>query len=330
MNSPDLPDAFKSNTGAHSFKGAASFGAHLQQTGLYENENDVTKNFDNLIGETRDWLQNKGFKQAEALMDLMLECNDGKTRQDGTTPSPLHEMTQAIWFISCVEGDLHVEDAEAILSVILTHDLGEDFDIRPDALEQYLVDNGIPRSEKTEQLKKSFDVISKRYGKNGEDRYKSEYRYSCAVRSDRDASVAKMFDRAHNVMTLVGVKDKSKIADYTAKTLQLQHDNVRSASAQFPDQKRMYRTLQQLIRQEIQTCYYYIADTGKKITDNDDLELSMPKKGFQDIPLGLHPLVVSAERIRHTYPETHFGKNQDEDITHDNNHSTGDNDIQVT
>lgn len=62
MNSPDLPDAFKSNTGAHSFKGATSFGAHLQHTGLYENENGVTKNFDSLIGETRDWLQNKDFK----------------------------------------------------------------------------------------------------------------------------------------------------------------------------------------------------------------------------------------------------------------------------
>ena len=306
MNNPNLPDAFKSNTGAHSFKGAASFGAYLQQTGLYANENNVTENFDNLVGETRDWLQNKGFKQAEVLMDLMLECNDGKTRQDGKTPSPLHEMTQAIWFISCIEDDLYAEDAEAILSVIFTHDLGEDFDIRPDTLEQYLVDNGIPRSEKTERLKTSFDAISKRYGKNGDDRHKNEHDYSCTVRSDRDASIAKMFDRAHNIMTLIGVKDKSKMADYTAKTLQLQNDNVKEASKNFPSQEPMYKTLQQLIRQEIQTCYYYMVDTGKKITDDDNLEDHMPEQGFKDMPLGIHPLIVSAERIRHTYPDTHL------------------------
>lgn len=258
-------------------------------------------------------------------MDLMLECNDGKTRQDGTTPSPLHEMTQAIWFISCIEDDLHADDVEAILSVIFTHDLGEDFNIKPDALEKYLVDNGIPRSEKTEQLKKSFDAISKRYGKDGKDRHKSEYDYSCAVRSDRDASVAKMFDRAHNVMTLVGVKDKLKIADYTAKTLQLQHDNVEAASSKFPSQEPIYKTLQQLIRQEVQTCYYYIVDTGKKITDNDDLDIAMPKKGLKDLPLGLHPLIVAAERIRHTYPNTHLAKDHDTDINQKNIHSNDDN-----
>ena len=325
MNNPNLPDAFKSNTGVHSFKGAPSFGAHLQQSGLYENEDNVAENFDDLIGETRDWLHNKGFKQAEVLMDLMLECNEDKTRQDGTTPSALHEMTQAIWFISCIEGDLHVDDVEGVLSTIFTHDLGEDFDIRPEALEQHLVDNGVPRSPKTEQLKASFNAISKRYGKNGEDRHKNEYEYSRTVRADQNASIAKMFDRAHNIMTLVGVKDKSKMADYMAKTLQLQHDNVKNASANFPSQKPMYKTLQQLIRQEIQACYYYIVDTGKKITNNDDLELSMPKKGFKDVPLGLHPLVVSAERIRHTYPDTHFGEDHTVEKDQKNNHSPNDN-----
>ncbi|MGH1378623.1 MAG: hypothetical protein ACRBB3_07350 [Alphaproteobacteria bacterium] len=309
MARPNLPEAFDKNKSPNYFKGAKSFGEYLHSTGLYENENDLADNFDSLIDETREWLGNKGYKQAEILMDLMLDCNVGKTRQDGKTPSALHEMTQAIWLISCIEDDLHVDDPQNVLSVIFSHDLGEDFNIKPNELEQHLVDNGIQRSEKTEALKKSFDAISKRYGKNGEERHENEYDYSCAVRSDRDASIAKMFDRAHNIMTLIGVKDKSKMADYTAKTLQLQHDNVKEASNNFPSQEPMYKTLQQLIRQEIQTCYYYMVDTGKKITDNDNLESHMPDQGFKNMPLGIHPLIVSAERVRHTYPNTHLEDN---------------------
>ncbi|PCJ97045.1 MAG: hypothetical protein COA45_10520 [Zetaproteobacteria bacterium] len=318
-------DSFKSNTGAHSFKGAASFTDHLNNTALYEAEDNVVENFDSLVGEMRDWLKDRDYKQAEVLMDLMLECNKEKTRQDGITPSALHEITQAVWFINCIESGLHVDDKEGIISVIFAHDLGEDFGFSPQYMENHLLKNGVKSRKDIDTFKTSFDAISKRYGKNGPDRYKNEYKYSCAVRGDRNASVAKMFDRAHNVMTLVGVKDKLKIADYTAKTLQLQHDNVEAASSKFPAQESIYKTLQQLIRQEVQTCYYYIVDTGKKITDNDDLDIAMPQKGFKDLPLGLHPLIVAAERIRHTYPDTHLAENNDADIDQKNNYSNDDN-----
>lgn len=69
----------------------------------------------------------------------------------------------------------------------------------------------------------------------------------------------------------------------------------------------MYRALEAVIEQESQVCRYYIVDTGKKITDDDDLRSEMPDKGFRKLPNGFHPLIFAAERIRHTYPETHLG-----------------------
>lgn len=306
MNSPNFPNMFQNNAGAHSFKGAPSFGAHLQKTGLYENEADVTENFESLVEETRDWLHSKGFKQVEVLMDLMLDKNEGETRDDNITPSALHELTQVIWFISCIEADLHVDDVEGVLSVIFAHDLGEDFNIRPDALEQHLVDEGIPRSAKTEQLKEDFDAISKRYGKGNPNKHATEFLYSMAVQNNKNASIAKMIDRIHNIMTLINVKDRIEMMEYIAKTEQLQKDYVRDDVIKFPSQAEMYTALRKATKETVQACHYYMVDTGKPITDNDDLVLRMPEKGFRDMPLGLHPVIVAAERVRALHLETNL------------------------
>ncbi len=308
-----LPDSFEQSTSRHSFEMASSFCEHLQKTRLYENEDTVIENFDYLVEDIKKWLQNKGYKQAELLMKLMLEKNDGKTRQDGKTPSALHEITQALWFISCTEDDLNVDDIEGVLSVIFAHDLGEDFNLRPDDLEKYLLENGIRPSPKVEQFKQDFDVISKRYGKNGADRHDTIYEYYLDIQSSPNASIAKQFDRAHNIMTLIGVKDKNKILDYVFKTMQLQNDFIRDVSHKFKSQQEIYTNLDKIIKQGIQVCSYHVVDTGKRISNDGDIDLSMPESGFKNLPLGLHPLIVSAERIRKTYPKIYIN------ITNDNN-----------
>ncbi len=313
-----LLDYFRRSVGKHSFKGATSFCEYLQTTKLYEDEYQVIDNFDNLVEELREWLNNKGFRQAELLMDLTLSLNEGNTRQDGVTPSALHEITQALWFISCLEDGLYAEDVEGVLSVIFAHDLGEDFNKKPEELEAYLLGSGISSSEKLEQFKIDFDVISKCYGKNGDLRHGSIYEYYLAIQKSANASIAKQFDRAHNIMTLIGVKDKGKILDYTFKTMQLQNDFIRDVSNNFPEQEKIYKNLDRIIRQEIQVCSYYAVDTGKRISDDSDINLTMPECGFKNLPLGLHPLIVAARRVRKTYPTTQ------------NNNNFGDNDIELS
>lgn len=309
----DFSDFFRNIARGGLFRKNDSFAEYLTNTGLYDSEADVIANFDHLVHDMRKWLQAKGYKQASAIMDFMIDKKQGVRRKDGKTPGALHELTQAVWFISCIEDGLHVDNPENILSVIFAHDLGEDYGVQPHELENYLCrTKGFKPNEQIDEFLEDFDVISKRWGKGGTPRYKNDYEYYCALQKRRNASVAKMIDRAHNIMTLIGVKqneghdDKRRMTEYVAKTLQLQSDYVRDATLAFPSQAEIYKALEFVIEKESQVCRYYIVDTGKKITDDDDLRQAMPDKGFKKLPNGFHPLIFAAERIRHTYPETHL------------------------
>ncbi len=319
-------DSFEKGANQHSFEGVQGFAKHLLLTGLYDTEERVIENFDNLVDDLRSWLESRNYRQATILLDLMLDLNQGKTRQDDITPSALHEVTQAIWLISVLEDGLHVDDPEGVLSLIFCHDLGEDFNLRPDDIEKYLNDNGIKSSPQTAQLKESFDAISKRYGKDGDPCHEHDYAYYQCVAADKNASVAKMFDRAHNIMTLIGVKNISNMHDYTAKTLQLQENYIPLASDLFPDQAELYEIMEEIIKKEIKVSRFHTVNTGKMLHNDDELCQSMPRQFFNDMPSGLHPLIVPAERIRKIYPDTHLQNNVKRtiDIENHSNDNYGD------
>ncbi len=311
----DFPAFFRRVARGDLFRRRDTFAEYLTSTGRYNSEAKVVENFEPLVKDLRGWLKAKDYNFAEALLDYTLDKKSGLVRKDGKTPSALHEVTQAVWFISCIEDGLHVDDPEGILAVIFSHDLGEDFGVLPEDLSKYLRNQkGFMDSSAIDEFIENFDVISKRYGKDGKPRYKNDYEYYLAIQKMKNASVAKMIDRAHNIMTLIGVKenegheDKRRMTEYVAKTLQLQSDYVRDACLAFPSQAEIYKALEFVIEQESQVCRYYIVDTGKKITDDDDLRSEMPDKGFKKLPNGFHPLIFAAERIRHTYPETHLTK----------------------
>ncbi len=295
--------------GSNSFKGADSFCAHLSETGLYNSEQDVIANYDSLVSEMKDWVQHKGYTQAEALLDLVSDLKDGKTRQDGITPSALHEMTQAIWFISAIEGGLEVESPEGVLSVIFAHDIGEDFGMTIDDMNEYLDSKGLPDNDMRKEFLNDYDLITKAWGEDGEKRHKNNYEYYLGIQQSRNASVAKMFDRAHNIMTLVGVKDVTKMNSYIASTMQIQDHFTDQYCEDHPQQAEMYKTMAHVITKELKTSRFYTANSGVPLPDDDELNTALPEKGFKDLPVGLHPIIIPAERIRATYPETHLAHN---------------------
>ncbi len=296
-------------TQENAFKGADSFCEHLNSTNLYDHEKEVIENFDSLVGEIKDWVQNRGFKQAEVLMDLVVDLKEGQTRADGITPSSLHEMTQALWFISAYEDGLPIDDPEGVLSVIFAHDIGEDFGMTPDDMEQHLRENAVFDDQKIETFKQDFDAITKQWGEDGEKRFDNNYEYYTGVQKRTNASIAKMLDRAHNIMTLIGVKDVPKMHTYIASTLQLQDHFTDQYSTDHPTQKETYEALAHLIRKEIKVSRFYTVNSGVPLPDDDELVTGMPEKGFTHLPIGVHPLIVTAERVREMYPETHLASN---------------------
>lgn len=305
------------------FKDASCFCEHLCNTGLYESEADVRDNLDSLIGEVHDWLDAKGYKMARVAMDLMLKKNTGSFRDDEITPQVLHELTQAIWFISLIEDGIIIDDPEIVLSLIFVHDLGENHNIRPEALEKHFNENGVPSGKRMERLLKGFGAISKYYGEkermafNKEKiRNEGESRYQRRVRENYDASIAKFMDRPQNVETLVGVRDTNKInfeigkaARYYAKHL------VAEMRETFPENARFYTIMNKLLKAQLFVSRHYTITDGDPLPENDVILLRMPRKGFSFMPKGLHPLLVIAERIRKALPDiyTKPGSN-------DNNH----------
>ncbi len=304
--------AFSFNENAkHSFKGSSCFCEHLCRTGLYESEDDVRKNLNSLIEELHDWLDAKGYKQARIIMDVMIEENEGILRDDNITPQILHELSQAIWFISLIEGGIEVDEPELLLSLILAHDLGEDHNIRPEELEKILNEKGISSGEKMKRFLKGFDVISKYYGleeqmefNKAKDRNEGESRYQRKVRENHDASIAKFIDRPHNVMTLVGVREKDKInheigkaARYYAKPL------VKEMRRMHPQNARFYTVMEKLLRSQLYVSRHYTIQDGDPLPANNEIISRMPKIGFPFMPAGLHPLLVIAERIRQKLPD---------------------------
>ena len=276
-----------------------SFAARLNESNLFDTEQDVIQNFDQAVDMVRGWLQEKGFKQAELLMDLTLDQKEGKWRKDRVTPAALHEITQAIWFIALHEDGIDVQDPEGVLSILFTHDLGEDFGIKPEEIEQYLVANGIPAGETIDTFKANFDAITKKYGKDGDDIWENEYQYYRYMEGFANASVAKLIDRLHNIMTLVNVQDDRKMLRYIQNTFVIKGDFIDNASENFPDQEKMYGALNRHLRKAMQSCLYHNNMTGKPITDDNDLRDATPRDGsFNALPNGFHPLIFIAERIR--------------------------------
>lgn len=288
-----------------------TFAEKLSNTGLYESEIDVINNMDSLEKEIRDWLQSNGFEQAEVLMDLMLKHRKGQFRNDDVTPEALHELTQAVHFISAIEDGFHVDEPEGVMSLIFAHDLGEDFGMTPGIIGGHLRKNGIKNEKAIESFMKSVDIMSKSYGVTDK-KYKlnkefkiKDHQYFLKIQQDKNASIAKLFDRSQNIMTLIGAKDANKMHHEIGSTEVLINDFIKDVCEKFPSQKDLYIAMKETLKIQMQIGRYLITDTGKPLPDNEEVREAMPANIFKHMPNGLNLAFVPAERVRATDPKMH-------------------------
>jgi hypothetical protein len=282
---------------------SVSFLNRLEASGDYRTENLVILNSDLLEKSVREWLQAAGYDKAIACLDILKEKENRKFRQDGITPSWLHQLSQAVYTISLIEDGVYLADPEAVICLNFIHDVGEDHGIRPGQLKNMLIRRGVEDDDWLTELMIDYDVISKQYGKNGEPRYKSEFEYYEANRKRQNTSVAKLEDRSHNIATQVGVKGMEKIRRYISNTQVILNDFVRDSSKQFPEQKEAYEALQKIIETSVQSTRYLLAreEVHKDLPpDEEILAENMPERGFK-VPKGLNPVLLATARVRKHY-----------------------------
>ena len=291
------------------------FSSQLSQMHLYNNERNVISSSDSLITALQDRLEVKGFKMAQAILDLSIEKRGVKLRDDDKTPRILHDVEQAIWTIDALESGYEVEEPELLVALVLSHDLGEEYGVTPAKMLKYLEENGIKNDKKVITFLKSYDAISKYFGddehaayknkeykgKNIDGHYKDEEDYQNGVRENPHASVAKMFDRAHNLMTLIGVRDKDVIHKEIAKTMHYYEDkHIEEMCDSFPSHRDIYEMLEETLEAQLKILRYFTLDVADTLPSNRELLGLMPTLGFYGLPAGLHPLIATAERVRNS------------------------------
>ncbi|MGH1375163.1 MAG: hypothetical protein ACRBCK_02340 [Alphaproteobacteria bacterium] len=273
----------------------------LCEAGMFDTEEDVNQNFDYLVAYLKTWLNEQGFHREDAILDFLLEKKDGKFRKDGTTPSALHEISQAVYMISCAEDGLHIDDPAGVLGVIFSHDLGEDYNVNPQQLNDRLFIHGHQPDDGMKRLLHEFDKISMHYGGEPKPEYPNKHTYSVALRQTQNAGLAKLFDNLQNAATIIGGLSDQRAVDYNVK-IQIQlSDYIANLSENYPSQREVYKTLEKAIGKvtNINRHDKHAEDLGKPLTiENKDLTA----KGLK-LPLGLDPYIVAARRVWDRHPE---------------------------
>ncbi len=274
-----------------------SFLTHLLSSGRYDSEDLVVENAEHLITDIRAYLQSADYNIALSCLDLAIETKKGKFRGDGRTPSVIHEISQALYTISLIEDGVHLEDPESVIALNFTHDLGEDFGLKPETLKKHLRNTGVTDQDKINQLTTDFDILTKKY--KGEDpKFKNEWEYYQGIEKSQNASIAKFPDRLHNLATQIGVKSNARCLQYIANTFVIFNDLTKQASLLFPSQEKAYSIYHEMIKTASKINRYHLVESeiGKPLPDMAILAKEMPTHGF-NIPAGLNPIFLNARRV---------------------------------
>ncbi len=134
--------------------------------------------YDQQISYIREYFKLKGFPVADIILDVLLERKGTKLRKDDYTPDYGHEIDQLLARISAIEagienGTINLEEIEAehgsiesMFIAVLVHDLGEDFGLMPQDLEDLIHSRLVRRSDIKPQA--HFETIISRAGQSME------------------------------------------------------------------------------------------------------------------------------------------------------------------
>ena len=246
------------------------------------------------------WLTAHNYGMGLACFDLLREkkCPPGGqkkslTRQDGETPSIVHELSQALYTISLIEAGYNLPDAEMLLCLNFTHDLGEEFDVTKKGFIENLYDHGIPPSKRARVLGDLFENMTK--SRAGVYKHEDNQSYFDLMLEHPLTVIAKFQDRIHNMATLIGVKKLEKHRAYITETMELR-DTLKKAQSLYPEFSPVFDIMNKIVSTQI----YYNAYFLNKTHATDPLEFNygaIPRLSrISQLPLGIDPLQIVQTR----------------------------------
>lgn len=146
----------------------------------------------------RSYIAAHDMRQSSIALDIAIRMHKGQTRVEGR-PYVVHPMMIASHAIALGQED------DDLIAVMLLHDVCEDCGIEADELSV------------NENVRYGVRCMTNAR-QEGESKADSMKRYMMQLRKSKEACVAKLFDRCHNVSSMAGVFSVERMAAYIAET----------------------------------------------------------------------------------------------------------------
>ena len=193
----------------------------------------MTQNYDKMKIALRAFLQGRKYYKALRAMDFAEQRHNG-TRKDGQ-PEFSHQVSQALYAITMVDLLMFPEET---ICVIFLHDIIEDKDVTHKELVELF---GSVIGDATLKMSKVVD------GMRIPDDIYYKVLATCPI-----ASVAKGFDRVHNLMTMLGGFKPEKQKSYIQETLEKTVPMLKTGRRSFPEQQPVYENIKFVMTNQIQ------------------------------------------------------------------------------
>ncbi len=270
----------------------------LTDLAYIKSERDAAEAAPALIAFATSWMRERDYRMGLACLDLLCEkkCPPGGKmlmRQDGVTPSIIHDLSQALYSISLIEAGYDLPDAEMLPCLNFMHDLPEEFDVTEADLKDKLHLHNAPLSDRTDLLAILIENMTKSRG--GVYKYPNNRDYFNKVLEHPTTVIAKFQDRIHNMATLIGVKKTDRHRDYIVETMELR-DTLEKAQSLFPDFTPVFDIMKRIVSTQI----YYNVLFLNKVSSGNPIAFkngSMPRlRRIAQLPEGLDPLKITEAR----------------------------------
>ena len=148
----------------------------------------------------REYIKEHHMQQSAVALEAAIRFHHGQKRTEGR-PYIIHPMMLAMHGIALGVA----KDDDDLLAVMLLHDVCEDCPVSPEELTV------------NEKVRQGVRCITKTR-REGETKEEMMQRYMEDIRKSKEACIAKIFDRCHNVSSMAGVFSEKRMQAYIVET----------------------------------------------------------------------------------------------------------------
>lgn len=291
---------------------------HTQLSSLayIRTERDASHETPEILKFVRAWMMERQYRHGLTCLELLRKQKGDEKRDDGFTPSIIHELSQACYTIALVEGGYDLPDVEALLCLNFTHDLGEEKSLKKNDMHTLFQAQSISHMAARANSLDGFpsnvpvweDTMSTLFGRmakkmggvplyfSADNPLKTDHKkYFESLLDHPTTVIAKFLDRIHNMATLIGVKALHKQKEYLHETLLLR-DTLKQAAARYPQYAPTFTVMNKILTIQVMFTASYLERIDPTYRAGFGSATLPRLRDIAPLPHGLDPLHITQAR----------------------------------